>query len=238
VLDVREVDVSYGHIEALKKVSLTMNKGELVTIIGANGAGKSTLVKCIVGIVPKSSGEVYFEGQRVTGASAGEMIRLGITLVPEGRRLFGPMSVVDNLNMGAYLRIKSGDTKNVKRDLERVFELFPRLKERTRQAAGSLSGGEQQMLAIGRGLMAAPKVMLLDEPSLGLAPLMVRDIFRTLTELRDQGIGVLLIEQNAKMSLEVCDRAYVLELGNVIRHGSGPDLLKDDVVRRSYLGAE
>lgn len=236
MIEVREVDVYYGNIQALKNVSISVNSGEIVAIIGANGSGKSTLVKAIMGMVPKRSGDVHFEGRSITTLPLSQMVRLGIALIPEGRQLFGSMSVEDNLILGAYPQMTNGKSKTVPVELQRVFEMFPRLKERTRQQAASLSGGEQQMLAIGRALMARPKVILMDEPSLGLAPLMVAEIFRIIWVLKDQGISILLIEQNARMSLEVSDRTYVLETGSVILNGKSADLLKDESVRKSYLG--
>jgi branched-chain amino acid transport system ATP-binding protein len=236
MIEVREIDVFYGKIQALRKVSLVVNRAELVAIIGANGAGKSTLIKSMTGIVSKSGGDVYFEGQRVTNTPCRKMIELGIAVIPEGRRLFGPMSVMDNLRLGAYARIKGNNKISVKVDLDKVFDLFPRLKERHGQLAGSLSGGEQQMLAIGRALMAKPRVILLDEPSLGLAPLLVKEIFSTLTHLKEEGLAIMLIEQNARMALNICDRAYVLEVGNVVLEGTGRDLLQNQSIKASYLG--
>jgi branched-chain amino acid transport system ATP-binding protein len=237
MIEVRQIDVFYGKIQALRKVSLVVNRAELVAIIGANGAGKSTLIKSMTGIVPKSGGDVYFEGQRITHTPCCKMIELGIAVIPEGRRLFGPMSVMDNLLLGAYTRLKGNNKIAVHADLEKVFDLFPRLKERYRQSAGSLSGGEQQMLAIGRALMASPRVILLDEPSLGLAPLLVKEIFSTLTHLKEGGLAIMLIEQNARMALNICDRAYVLEVGNVMLQGTGCDLLQNQSIKESYLGS-
>ncbi|MCX5814832.1 MAG: ABC transporter ATP-binding protein [Proteobacteria bacterium] len=236
MIEVRKVDVYYGNIQALKNVSISVNNREIVAIIGANGSGKSTLIKAITGMVPKRSGDVHFEGRSITTLPLSQMVRLGIAVIPEGRRLFGTMSVVDNMMLGAYPQITNGGFKKVQEELQRVFELFPILKERKRQQAASLSGGEQQMLAIGRALMAKPKVILMDEPSLGLAPLMVAEIFRIVRALKDQGISILLIEQNARMSLEVSDRTYVLETGSVILDGKSAGLLKNELVRKSYLG--
>ncbi len=237
MIEVREMDVLYGKIQALRKVSVVVNHGELVAIIGANGAGKSTLIKAIMGIVPKSGGEVYFQGGRVTSTPCRKMVELGIAVIPEGKHLFGPMSVIDNLLLGAYTRVNGKSKTAVQSDLEKVFGLFPRLKERHRQSAGSLSGGEQQMLAIGRALMAKPRVILLDEPSLGLAPLVVREIFSTLIHLKKDGLVIMLIEQNARMALNICDRAYVLEVGSVTLEGKGCDLLQNRSIKESYLGS-
>jgi branched-chain amino acid transport system ATP-binding protein len=215
MIEVKNVDVWYGNIRALKDVSISVRKGEIVAIVGSNGAGKSTLIKAISGLVDKKSGEVYFEGQVVTRKAAEMISRLGIAVVPENRRLFNSMSVLENLQLGAYLRIRNSERQGVKEDLSYVFHLFPRLDERKKQEAGTLSGGEQQMLAIARALMAKPKAILMDEPSIGLAPLVVREIFRIISGLKDKGYTVVLIEQNARLALRISDRAYALELGKV-----------------------
>ncbi len=224
MIEVKNIDVFYGNIQALKQVSLSVDEGEIVSVIGLNGAGKSTLLKAIAGLVPKKRGEIHFEGKAITTRSAYEIARLGIALVPAGRSLFGPLSVEDNLYLGAYVRLTGGKTREVREDIERIFDLFPGLKDRIRQAAGSLSGGEQQMVAIGRALMARPRAILMDEPSLGLAPLMVRQIFKTIRKLGEEKRTILLIEQNAAMSLHVSNRAYVLSLGEIKYEGRSGDL--------------
>lgn len=235
MLEVRDLQVCYGNIWALRGVSLTVGTGEIVTVIGANGAGKSTLMKAVCGLLPKRAGEVLFDGRPITRLDPPAIARLGIAVVPEGRRLFGPLTVIDNLRLGAYLRLRNGQKREVQEDLERVLELFPRLRERLRQTVHTLSGGEQQMVAIGRSLMAAPKAILLDEPSIGLAPLIVRDIFHVIRGLKQTGITVLLIEQNARMALGVADRAYVLEVGRIILEDSAVDLLRQETVKGLYL---
>ncbi len=237
MIEVKNVDVWYGNIRALKDVSISVRKGEIVAIVGSNGAGKSTLIKAISGLVDKKSGEVYFEGQVVTHKAAEMISRLGIAVVPENRRLFNSMSVLENLQLGAYLRIRNNERQGVKEDLSYVFHLFPRLDERKKQEAGTLSGGEQQMLAIARALMAKPKAILMDEPSIGLAPLVVREIFRVISGLKDKGYTVVLIEQNARLALRISDRAYALELGKVTIDGPSRELLKSDRVRELYLSS-
>lgn len=236
IIEVKDIDVFYGHIQAVKQVSLGVDKGEIVALIGGNGAGKSTLIKAIVGLVRKESGAIYFEGQPITTMPSSEIIRLGIAVVSEGRRLFGPLSVLDNLNLGAYLRLKKGQRQEVQKDLQAMLELFPPLKERARQSAGTLSGGEQQMLAIARAMMAQPKATLMDEPSTGLAPLIVTEIFRVIKRLKVKGNTILLIEQNARMALRISDRAYVMESGRIALEGNARDLLEEDSVKKSYLG--
>jgi len=236
IIEVKNIDVFYGNIRALKKVSLSVDKGEIVALIGGNGAGKSTLMKAIVGLVQKKSGTILFEGEPITGKAVAEIIRLGLGVVPEGRRLFGPLSVIDNLSLGAYLRITNRQRHHVQRDLEGVFRLFPVLKERSKQSAGTLSGGEQQMLAIARALMGRPKAILMDEPSTGLAPIIVREIFQVIHRLKSEGNTILLIEQNASMALRTSDRAYVLESGQISLEGTAKELLEDDSVRKAYLG--
>ena len=233
LLKVQDLDVYYGGIHALKQVSFTINAGEIVTLIGANGAGKSTTLRAVSGLVPTSSGSVEFKGVDITNMPAHKIAGLKLTHVPEGRRVFANLSVEVNLQLGAYLR---KDKAQVQEDLERVYTLFPRLAERRRQLAGSLSGGEQQMLAMGRGLMANPELMLLDEPSMGLAPLLVREIFRVIEEINRSGTTILLVEQNAKMALNVANRAYVLENGAVKLSGTAAELLHDERVRKAYLG--
>jgi branched-chain amino acid transport system ATP-binding protein len=237
LLEVKNVDVFYGNIQALKQVSLLIIQGEIVSLIGGNGAGKSTLLKAIIGLLRKKSGEIYFEGKTITQVPCAEIIRLGIAIVPEGRRLFGPLSVADNLNLGAYLRSTSRNKKEVDKDLHAVFKLFPRLEERSRQSAGTLSGGEQQMLAIGRALMAKPKAILMDEPSIGLAPLIVQEIFRVIKRLKEEGNTILLIEQNARMALQISDRTYLMELGRITLGGHSQELMNAGSVKKLYLGA-
>ncbi|HHX02268.1 MAG TPA: ABC transporter ATP-binding protein [Firmicutes bacterium] len=233
LLQVKDLDVHYGGIHALKQVSFTINAGEIVTLIGANGAGKSTTLRAVSGLVSKSSGSVEFRGQDITRLPAHKIAGLRLTHVPEGRRVFPHLSVEVNLQLGAYLR---KDKRQVSTDLDRVYALFPRLFERRKQLAGSLSGGEQQMLAMGRGLMSNPELMLLDEPSMGLAPLLVREIFRVIVEINRSGTTILLVEQNAKMALTIADRAYVLENGAIKLSGPAAELLQDERVRKAYLG--
>ena len=237
LIEVKSIDVFYGSIQALKEVSLSVTRGEIVALIGSNGAGKSTLIKAAVSLLPKKSGEVYFDGRRVTSLSTTAIIRMGISVVPESRRLFGPLSVIDNLRLGAYLRPKSSQGREVQRDLEAVFELFPLLKERGKQSAGTLSGGEQQMLAIGRSLMAKPKAILMDEPSTGLAPIIVREIFGVIKHMKEEGNTILLVEQNARMALKISDRAYVMQLGRINLEGDVKTLLETEDVKKLYLGA-
>ena len=233
VLEVRDLRVSYGAIEALKGVSLTLDQGEIVTLIGANGAGKSTTLRSIMGLVPASGGEILFHGRSTAETPTHRLVRDGLILVPEGRAIFANLSVRENLEMGAYSR---RDGKEIAQDFERVFTIFPRLKEREKQQAGTLSGGEQQMAAIGRGLMSKPRLLMLDEPSLGLAPILVADIFRVIKEVHAAGVTVLLVEQNVFRTLEIADRAYVLGNGRIVLEGKGADLLADDHVRKAYLG--
>ena len=235
MIEVKGIDVSYGNIQALKEVSLSVAKGQIVTVIGSNGAGKSTLLKAISGILPKRTGQVFFEGRSITELPADAICRLGMAVVPESRRLFGPMSVLDNLYLGAYTRMRQGYKKEAREDIDRMFQLFPILKSRAAQKAGTLSGGEQQMLAIARALMSRPRSVLMDEPSIGLAPLMVREIFRTIRGLKEQGYTILLIEQNARMALKVSDYAYVLELGRVTLEGLSAELVTMDRIRELYL---
>jgi branched-chain amino acid transport system ATP-binding protein len=233
LLEVRELDVYYGAVHALKGVSVDAPQGEVVTLIGANGAGKTTLLRTISGLVRPRSGTIRFEGKDLTKRPPEEIVGLGLSHAPEGRRVFANLSVADNLDLGAYRR---RDRAQVGRDLESVWQLFPRLLERRKQLAGTLSGGEQQMLAIGRALMAAPRLLLLDEPSLGLAPLLVREIFRTIREINRRGVTILLVEQNAHMALGAASRGYVLETGRVRLSDRAEALLANDEVRRAYLG--
>lgn len=232
ILEIKNLSVSYGGIEAIKNISLDVEAGSIVTLIGSNGAGKSSTLRSIAGIVKAKSGEVLFEGENILGLSPDQIVKRGVTLVPEGRRVFPNLTVAENLHVGAYLR-----KDDIKPDLEYVYELFPRLKERSWQFAGTLSGGEQQMLAVGRAMMARPKLIMMDEPSLGLAPLVVRDIFSIIQEINKQGVTILLIEQNANMALKIADVGYVLETGRITLTGSGKDLLSNDAVRAAYLGA-
>jgi branched-chain amino acid transport system ATP-binding protein len=231
LLEVRDIDVRYGGIEAVRGISMSVSQGELVTLIGGNGAGKSTTLRSISGIKSISDGEVYFNGQRIDGRPSHEIVRLGLVQVPEGRRIFPRMSVRENLTMGAFTRSGSMDA-----DFDRVFELFPRLKEREKQAGGTLSGGEQQMLAVGRALMAHPKLLMLDEPSMGLAPLFVERIFELIVEIHKQGTTILLVEQNAQLALQTADRGYVLETGEIVLEDDAKVLLTNDQVRKAYLG--
>ena len=233
-LEIKDLHVHYGKIEAIKGISVTVNEGEIVTLIGANGAGKTTMLKTISGLRPVSSGQVIFNGEDISKMPAHKRADLGLAQAPEGRGIFVGMSVLENLEMGKYNR---KDRKSeMSEDLERVFHLFPRLKERISQVGGTLSGGEQQMLAIGRALMARPKVLLLDEPSMGLAPLMIANIFNIITEINKTGTTILLVEQNAQQALQRAHRAYVLEVGHVVKEAKASDLLNDPAVRAAYLG--
>jgi branched-chain amino acid transport system ATP-binding protein len=230
---VESLDVYYGAVHALKGVSLRVEQGEIVTLIGANGAGKTTLLRTISGIVPSRSGHVSFEGKDITKTPPHEIVGLGVSQSPEGRMVFANLSVEDNLELGAYRR---RDRDGIKQDRDKVFHLFPRLQERKKQLSGTLSGGEQQMLAMGRALMSRPRLLLLDEPSLGIAPLLVRDIFRTITEINRAGTTVLLVEQNAHMALGIAQRGYVLETGRVVLEDTAAKLAANDEVRAAYLG--
>lgn len=231
ILEIKNLSVSYGGIEAIKNISLDVEAGSIVTLIGSNGAGKSSTLRSIAGIVKAKSGEVLFEGENILGLSPDQIVKRGVTLVPEGRRVFPNLTVAENLHVGAYLR-----KDDIKPDLEYVYELFPRLKERSWQFAGTLSGGEQQMLAVGRAMMARPKLIMMDEPSLGLAPLVVRDIFEIIRQINRQGVSILLIEQNANMALKVADSAYVMETGCITLSGAGRELLNNEAVKKAYLG--
>lgn len=232
--DLRNISVHYDKVQALDNVSLNLEKGEIIALIGANGAGKTSTLRAITGLAKPSSGEIWFNGKRIDKLDPATIVGLGISMVPEGRHVYPYMSVKDNLLMGAYLR---KDNKGIKQDLEKTFARFPRVKERLRQQAGSLSGGEQQMVVIGRALMARPELLLLDEPSLGLAPIVVRDIARAIVEInREEGISVILIEQNSRMALKISNRAYALETGRIALTGKSADLLNDDHIRKLYLG--
>ncbi|WP_373308613.1 ABC transporter ATP-binding protein [Amycolatopsis bartoniae] len=233
MLELSGVSVHYGRIQAVSELSITVGEGEIVALIGANGAGKSTTMRAISGIRPLSAGSITFAGEDITKLRADLRVVRGISQVPEGRGVFPGMTVAENLDMGAYAR---KDRKNLQPDLDRVFDLFPRLKERRTQPGGTLSGGEQQMLAIGRALMAKPKLLLLDEPSMGLAPQFIAQIFRIVTEINQQGTTVLLVEQNAQQALSRAHRAYVLETGRITRQGTGRELLADSSVKEAYLG--
>ena len=233
MLEVKDLHVSYGGIRALRGVNLEVPDGKIVTLIGANGAGKSTLLRTISGIVKAGSGSITYDGKELLGMPINKILELGIAQVPEGRRVFTNLSVLENLKIGAYLR---KDKAGIQKDIEWVYELFPRLQERSWQMAGTLSGGEQQMLAVGRALMSRPKLMMMDEPSLGLAPLVVKGIFEIIREINRQGVTVLLIEQNANMALKTADLAYVLETGEITLHGTGAELLTNEAVKRAYLG--
>jgi branched-chain amino acid transport system ATP-binding protein len=233
LLEVKNLKVGYGKIIAVKDISITVNQGEIVTLIGSNGAGKSTTLRTISGLLKPKSGEILFEGNRIDGKEGHEVVKLGICQSPEGRRIFPRMTVSENLDLGAFLR---SDKDAVAADRERVLDLFPRLRERISQRAGTMSGGEQQMLAVSRAMMGAPKLLMLDEPSMGLAPVLVDMIFETITKIREQGITILLIEQNAAAALDVADRAYVLESGAIKMGGKASDLAKDPAVTKAYLG--
>ncbi|CAN2195580.1 LivF ABC-type branched-chain amino acid transport systems, ATPase component [Candidatus Nanopelagicaceae bacterium] len=233
-LEIKDLRVHYGKIEAIKGVSFVVNQGEIVTLIGANGAGKTTILKTISGLRPVSNGSIIFDGEDINKIPAHKRVDLGISQVPEGRGIFPGMTVLENLEMGKFNRKDAKHEMN--EDLERVYTLFPRLKERVGQAGGTLSGGEQQMLAMGRALMARPKVLLLDEPSMGLAPQMIANIFRIITEINKQGVTILLVEQNAQQALQRAHRAYILETGNVTKEAAASDLLNDPAVREAYLG--
>ena len=234
MLEIKDLNVFYGAIHALKGISLTVDEGELVSLIGANGAGKTTTLHTISGLLPAASGSITLDGKDLQKVAPNKIIGMGLAHVPEGRHVFARMTVEENLRMGAYI-IK--DQKKISENLENVYSHFPRLKERSRQLAGTLSGGEQQMLATGRALMTDPKIVLMDEPSMGLSPLLVKEIFSIIQELHESGITILLVEQNAKMALAVSDRAYVLETGCISMSGKASELAEDDRVRKAYLGA-
>lgn len=231
ILSIKDLQVRYGGIEAVKGISMEVEEGSIVTLIGANGAGKSSTLRTISGLVKPAGGEITFRGDRITGLDPTSVVKKGITLVPEGRKIFADLTVLENLKMGAYLR-----NDDLAEDIQWVYDLFPRLKERSWQAGGTLSGGEQQMLAVGRALMSRPKLIMMDEPSLGLAPLIVKGIFEIIKEINKQGVTVLLIEQNANMALKIADYAYVMETGNVTMSGPGAELLVNEDVKKAYLG--
>jgi branched-chain amino acid transport system ATP-binding protein len=233
LLQLKELKVAYGGIQAVKGIDLQVAEGELVCLIGANGAGKTTTLKGITGLQPVKSGKIHYAGEDITGKPAFKLVRKGLSMVPEGRGVFGALTIEENLAMGAYAR---DDRAAIKEDVERVFALFPRLKERRKQTAGTLSGGEQQMLAMGRAMMSRPKLLLLDEPSMGLAPLMVQKVFETVLAISKEGVTILLIEQNAKLALEVSRRGYVMESGEITLEGEAKKLLSDPKVREAYLG--
>lgn len=232
ILSIKDLKVSYGGIEAVKGISFDVKQGEIVTLIGANGAGKSSTLRAIAGLVKPSGGSISFEGTDITAADPTETVKRGITLVPEGRRIFADLTVLENLKIGAYLR-----NDDLKDDIEWVYSLFPRLKERSWQPGGTLSGGEQQMLAVARALMSRPKLIMMDEPSLGLAPIIVRGIFDIIREIHRQGATILLIEQNANMALQTADTGYVLETGRIGLSGTGAELLSNEDVKKAYLGS-
>ncbi len=234
MLEIKNIHVYYGAIHAIKGISITVNDGELVSLVGANGAGKTTILHTISGLLHASSGEVLLDGKNLQSIPANTIINMGLAHVPEGRHIFSRMTVEENLRMGAYI---ISDAKRINDNMEKVFHHFPRLKERARQLGGTLSGGEQQMLATGRALMTDPKILLMDEPSMGLSPILVNEIFTIIEQLHNSGITILLVEQNAKKALAVADRAYVLETGKISMQGSAKELAEDDRVRKAYLGA-
>ncbi len=233
ILRVENLTVSYGAIKALQGISFNVQEGEIVTLIGANGAGKSTTLKTISGLLRPIAGRIIYDGNEITGRPADWIVKMGIVHVPEGRHIFAPLTVRENLEMGAYTRT---DKAEIERSMERVFASFPRLKERLNQLGGTLSGGEQQMLAMGRGLMARPRLLLLDEPSMGLAPILVEEIFDIISEINEQGVSILLVEQNAAMALSIADRAYVLETGRIVLSGPAQEVLENPDVQKAYLG--
>jgi branched-chain amino acid transport system ATP-binding protein len=233
LLEIENMHSYYGHIQALRGISLTVDEGEVVTLIGSNGAGKTTTLRSIHGILPPKQGKIIFAGEEIQGTPAHELISRGIAQSPEGRRIFFRMTVLENLEMGAYHR---NDSSGIREDMDRVFDLFPRLKERTKQEAGTMSGGEQQMLAIGRALMSRPRLLLLDEPSMGLAPVLVERIFEIIREINKQGTTILLVEQNANVALEIATRGYVLETGAIVNSAPAAELREDPTVREAYLG--
>lgn len=233
MLKVTDLHVSYGGIKAIRGINIAIEENKIVTLIGANGAGKSSTLRAIMGLVKKESGKVEYNGEDLTDFETQEIVKRGIALSPEGRRVFSNLTVEENLILGAYIK---KDNEKIKANMKKVYGLFPKLKERSWQKSGTLSGGEQQMLAVGRAMMSSPKVLMLDEPSLGLAPLLVKDIFEIIEEIHNQGNTILLVEQNAKKALEIADYAYVLETGSLVLEGKGKDLLKDDKVRAAYLG--
>lgn len=236
LLEIENLHSYYGHVHALKGISLEVEEGEIVTLIGANGAGKTTTLRTVSGLLTPREGRVVFDGQVLNGVPAHQIVNMGISQAPEGRKVFATLTVQENLNMGAYSL--GSDREAIEENRRRVFELFPRLEERKRQVAGTLSGGEQQMLSIGRALMARPKLLMLDEPSLGLAPMLVKAIFETIEEINQGGVTILLVEQNARAALRLADKGYVLETGRTILSGSAEELIRDERVRKAYLGEE
>ncbi len=233
MLKIKDLVVAYGGIEALKGISLEVNENKIITLVGANGAGKSTTLRSIVGLVKPKQGSIEFEGKNLLSIQTKDLVRMGITLVPEGRRVFANLTVLENLKLGAFYR---KDEKEIKKDMDWVYELFPRLKERTWQTAGTLSGGEQQMLAIGRALMSKPKLLMMDEPSLGLAPIIVKELFEIIKGIHKQGVTILLIEQNANAALHIADQGYIMETGRITLTGTGRELLVNEDVKKAYLG--
>ena len=234
LLEIKDIKVSYGKIEAIKGISLSVKQGEIVTLVGANGAGKTTLLKTISGILKPSNGVINFEGKDIQSIAPHDRVLAGLCQAPEGRGIFPGMTVLENLEMGKYSRPEW--KKELQEDLDRVYTLFPRLKERQSQAGGTLSGGEQQMLSIGRALMARPRLLLLDEPSMGLAPMFIQQIFKIIREIQTQGVSILLVEQNAAQALSCANRAYIMETGNIVKEGSGKELLNDEAIKKAYLG--
>jgi branched-chain amino acid transport system ATP-binding protein len=233
MLEINNLEVHFGVIRALKGISLKVEDGEIVTLIGANGAGKSTTLRTISGLKKPTSGTIVLDGNDITNTTAQQRVEMGISQVPEGRRVFSSMTVLENLELGAYMR---KDKNEVAKDLKRVYESFPILSDRRKQAAGTLSGGEQQMLAIGRALMSRPRILMLDEPSMGLAPILVQEIFNIIKEINQSGTTILLIEQNASMALKIADRAYVMETGSIVLSGKGTDLMQSNDIKKAYLG--
>jgi len=235
MLEIKNLNVHYGVIHALKDVSLNVNQGEIVTLLGANGAGKTTTLRAISGLNKVTGGEIIFKGSDITNLSASKRVEMKISQVPEGRRIFPAMTVLENLELGAYLR---RDKANIKKDMDYVYEIFPILGQRNKQTAGTLSGGEQQMLAMGRALMSRPEILLMDEPSMGLAPLLVKEIFNIIVNINKDGTTILLVEQNAKIALSIAHRAYVIETGSIVMSGTGEELAKSDEIQKAYLGGE
>lgn len=233
MFEIRNMNVHYGVIHALKGISLTVNDGEIVTLIGANGAGKTTTLRTASGLIKPTDGEILLDGADITSTSAQDRVKMGISQVPEGRRVFSTLTVLENLELGAYLR---RDKEEIARDIKKVYEFFPILADRKKQAAGTLSGGEQQMLAMGRALTSRPKILFMDEPSMGLAPLLVQEIFSIIKDINKAGTTILLVEQNASMALQIADRAYVIETGSIVLSGTGTELMQSESIKKAYLG--